>query len=393
MAIFVTLYAFLVADGCPGSRIQLPRPANGSRSQSCFVSLCGFGNAMCVAITAAYVDVCLHKLEFWCYCKESRRNFESAHFGRGLAFPMTSSKIKSTLKCSACIKAMDPVNDLIDTPEQQLKRQVDAVVLFFKKSRFVRRTCAALFNVPHVKQEDSYVAADKFKKTVTPTDGVDYEWVLNLARFNYDQLLASNTALDEKAEKLIAIFASGSGLLSLGAVLKLSEVNSPVALCWGGALVFGVASVIIGGLVRFPRESKLPPTVEEAMLYANIYKEAAEIRFVGQWHLVCEFLKIRNARKAYGLKLAFWCGMISVVFLLISFWIAFATIGPARTMNVKEISPMADDQKPAAPAPEPAPAAPIDPSFHIEPQPIYATPDPARYTEPQTYQESQNPEE
>jgi len=284
---------------------------------------------------------------------------------------------------------MDPEVDLIDTPEKQLRR----IFAHVTGSKWLRRLCGALFNRPDAKQTDAYLSAQELKNTFKPENDVDYEWVLRQARFNYEQLLSSNEALDEKAEKLIALFAGGSGLLSVGAILKLSEVNAYVAMCWGIALLFGVLAVIVGGLVRFPKEAMLPPTAEHAVLYANSHKARAEVRFIGQWHLVCEFLKIRNARKADGLKLAFWLGTVAVIVLLVSFWLAFATIDQSKTLKIKETISMASDSKSEAPPPDPVPEVPVDPTLLIEPQVIHNTPDPVRFVEPQTIQESHDPEE
>ena len=105
-------------------------------------------------------------------------------------------------------------------------------LLSVARHAFLRCT-KALFNWPGVYDELEYRSAYEYKGKYVPKDGTDYEWVGEYAQFNFKQLLSTNKALDAKADSLIRVFASGGGLLSIGAILTLSKVSFAVAVLWG----------------------------------------------------------------------------------------------------------------------------------------------------------------
>ena len=250
----------------------------------------------------------------------------------------------------------------------------------------------ALSNRPPVYKESAYVDASRYKDVFAPKKNCKYEWVANYAQFNITQLLSVNETLDHKAESLIAVFAGGTGLVSLGAIPQLSTVGAQVSIVWGVALFFAVVCVAVAALVRSPKDTFLPPSIAYALQYADYYGDEAEATFLAQWHLACEGIRLSNSRKALGLKVAVWCGVLAICSLAVSFVVAIATIDRTPPSSKAGETRMSN---PPAPVPNPAsqpqtpPAASVSPAQSSNPQTVQASNQPPAATaSPQSIQES-----
>lgn len=260
--------------------------------------------------------------------------------------------------------------------------------VFFKCTR-------AFLNWPKVHEELDYREAYEYKNKFVPRDGQDYGWVQDYARFNFDQLLSANNTIDSKAESLLKIFAGGSGLLSIGAVLQLSKVSFAVAVFWGVSLILAVACIIIASLVRFPKDTFLPPSIAWALEYAESFDKQASERFLAQWHVACEGMRLSNARKTFGLKVAIWLGLSAIIVLALSLVAALATMDVAvNKTNQESVMTQPTNTPPPAPNPTSQPqtpsAGPSTPSGPQAsgPQTIQAGRNPAVSAGPQSIQES-----
>jgi hypothetical protein len=248
---------------------------------------------------------------------------------------------------------------------------------------------------PKVYEEADYQSAFEYNYKFEPRDGADYKWVATYAEFNFRQLLSANEALDSKAESLITVFAGGSGLISIGAAPKLSEVSIWVASLWGLALFLALMCVIVAYFIRFPKETFLPPSVAWALEYVRSYDLHSETRFLAQWHLACEGIRLSNARKSRTLKMAMNFGVWAVITLGLSFGVAFATMGSSPSKASAEVKKMSEENStPSAPNPSTQPQTPAvgdggNPASVSGPQTTQAgNAEPAIKASPQSIQES-----
>jgi len=225
-----------------------------------------------------------------------------------------------------------------------------------------------------IHEELDYRKAYQFKRNFQPQDGVEYGWIKQYAEFIYSRLEQASETLDSKAESMIRIFAGGSGLVSLGAILNLSDISVEVAICWLIALGLALVSIYSAARVRFPRQTYLPPSLYWAIQYAEHHKSTAEDRFLAQWHLACEGLRLNNRWKASGLKVSVVFGVAAIVCLALSFCVALGTMKTIETNDSPEEQTMAVDPPPAPdPAAQPQTAdstSQVGPSEHAGPQSV-----------------------
>ena len=240
--------------------------------------------------------------------------------------------------------------------------------------------------------DPDYVAAYEFKNTFTPTDGKDYAWTVDYAKFTFAQLQHADETLDRKAESIMRTLGGGSGLLSLGAVLNLSKIGTAPAFAIAAALLLALLAVLAAAWVRVPRNVLLPPSVAWALSYVDAYDKSQE-RFLAQWHLACEATRLSIRAKAWGVALATWLGVASVCAVAISFIIAFATMTDSQTSIAKDqnmTQNSSDEGGNSAPDPSAAPQTPpptvADPQNKANPQSVQANENPAQQAGPQTLQ-------
>jgi len=177
-----------------------------------------------------------------------------------------------------------------------------------------------------IHDDPAYQKAHEFKDTYSPKEGVEYDWVRDYARLVYDRFSQADESLDAKAESIIKVLGGGSGLITLGAILSLPNLGLPVAIGLAISLLVALVAIAIAAWVRVPRQTFLPPSVAWALTYADFYRDAAPNKFLAQWHLACEGVRLAVRAKARGVKIATWCAFAAIAALTLSFFIAICTM-------------------------------------------------------------------
>jgi hypothetical protein len=179
--------------------------------------------------------------------------------------------------------------------------------------------------------DPEYQKAHAFKNSFRPTKSPEeYRWVAEYAKFVLGQFQSAERTLDEKAESVMKLFGGGTGLLTLGAIVNLPKISVPTMVVLGIALILALFAMLAAAWVRAPRQSYLPPSVAWALAYAEKYEAASESRFIAQWHLACEGLRLTLRLKVKGVKIATWFGYWSIVAVALS--LCSAIIWPAEQM-------------------------------------------------------------
>jgi lysylphosphatidylglycerol synthetase-like protein (DUF2156 family) len=192
------------------------------------------------------------------------------------------------------------------------------------------------------------------------------------------------------------LLGGGSGLLSLGAIVNLSKIGVATLSVLVVGLVLALFAVAIAASVRVPRNTLLPPSIAWALEYVGAYNDQSRNRFLAQWHLACEGMRLSIRAKAWGVKVATWLGVASVAAVALSFLVAIATINPSSQQDEGHTTMHKDH--PSNP-PAPATAAPNTSSVAPDPSGVSQTPNPRdsqapapqAAAEPQVVQKSYDP--
>lgn len=114
--------------------------------------------------------------------------------------------------------------------------------------------------------------------------------------------------------------------MTLGAIVNLPRLGIVVPIVLVVTLILALVAIFIAAWVRVPSETFLPPSVGWAIRYAEHYRDASEPRFLAQWHLACEGMRLAVRAKAEGVKRATWWAGASLASLAFAFIIAIGTI-------------------------------------------------------------------
>src|SRR5262245_31100274 len=69
--------------------------------------------------------------------------------------------------------------------------------------------------------------AARFSDNLAPQDGVNYEWVVAVAKARYDALVKAFDDLDAKAAAIVGYLGGGTGLITLGTLF--TAINTAVS--------------------------------------------------------------------------------------------------------------------------------------------------------------------
>jgi hypothetical protein len=177
-----------------------------------------------------------------------------------------------------------------------------------------------------VHTDTAYREAHEFKNQYNPKEDVDYEWVSSYAKFVFEQFERADETLDAKAENIIRILGGGTGLLTLGAIANVAKINVWTAACLVLALALALIAIFVASWARIPRETYLPPSICWALIYADHYGSLAESKFLAQWHLTCEGLRLTIRNKARLVTISTWCFGLTLLALALSFVFAVTRI-------------------------------------------------------------------
>lgn len=248
-----------------------------------------------------------------------------------------------------------------------------------------------------IHDDPAYQKAHEFKDTYSPKEGVNYDWIQDYARLIYDRFNQADELLDAKAESIIKLLGGGTGLLTLGAILNLSKLGLPAGIGLGISLLLALVAIAIAAWARVPRQTFLPPSVAWALKYADSYGDAAPSKFLAQWHLACEGIRLAVRVKARGVKVATGFAFAALVALTLSFFIALCIMNNDANGQLSGGARMSSDSQnntPPAPDPSGSPQTP-DPATAAEPQSFERAaspgePQPAEQAEPQSIRYSRD---
>lgn len=163
--------------------------------------------------------------------------------------------------------------------------------------------------------------AIKFKNTFEPSDEVDYDWILDYAKDQYDHYVSVYRALDEKGSSIVGYLGGGAGLLMLGALTAVSagQIHPLVILYVLPSVFLSLASLCFAAKARQANWTVTPPSVEGAVLYAEYFQPALKARaaFLGQWYLSITVMREVISSKAWWVNRAIWLFVASVVALVL----------------------------------------------------------------------------
>lgn len=172
---------------------------------------------------------------------------------------------------------------------------------------------------PEVYEDEEYRLAYQHLLKFEPKPEVDYGWAIDYAERHFERLWSVHEALEEKAEAVIKIFASGGALLALGAIAGIEKFSLVSGLFWSLGLLLALFAVLSAGKVRYPKTTFMPPSAAWTASIAEERGKQARAAFIAQWHLASEGLRLGSARKAAALKRAMLFGFAALVCLSIAF--------------------------------------------------------------------------
>ena len=197
-----------------------------------------------------------------------------------------------------------------------------------------------------------YKRALEFKADFSPTlDGDDYRWVCDYAQHTYDLLHDTFKYLDEKADSIIKYLGGGTAIAALAAVASVTGENAWAVLMLTPSLCCALKAVRLAMKVRAPVKTPGPPTIYEAIRYAEFHREKAEATFLGLWFATCEGLAAVNAKKARELHGAsrWYYRTLACLALPLLAWPVWRLVEPARVPTAQKIEII-------------SPSSPIDPN-------------------------------
>jgi hypothetical protein len=223
--------------------------------------------------------------------------------------------------------------------------------------------------------DPEYQKAHALKNTYRPTKSSDqYGWVADYAKYVLGEFRSAERTLDEKAESVMKLFGSGTGLLTFGAFINLPKFSLLTTILLGVALLLALAAIFAAAWVRVPRQTYLPPSVASALAYVEKYEDVSETRFLAQWHLACEGLRLSLRLKSSGVRIATWLGFWSIFVVAMS--LCSAIMWPVE-------QPKKNDSQTKLEHREMSSGIPIAATFVPDPSGASQTPDPAIFLNPQ----------
>lgn len=173
--------------------------------------------------------------------------------------------------------------------------------------------------------------AVEFKRTFKPADGVDYRWIIDHAKAQFDLHSDDFKDLDDKANSIVVYVGSGTGLLTAGSIAAISSgtLSLIVAVCLLPSLCFALAALALAVIARRPSSIVAPPGVDSAVRYAEYFGDRGEAAFIGQIFLAAEIVRRAAAKKAKQVYYASNWFAWAVGFLVIPFVVGIVTKLPA----------------------------------------------------------------
>lgn len=175
----------------------------------------------------------------------------------------------------------------------------------------------------------------RFSLFFAPKDGVDYAWVLKLARDKNAFVESQFKEADTKASAIVAMLGSGAGILTLGslAAISIGKLDAWVAFSAMPAFFAASLALIFATIARQVETSSELPMADQMVPWAESKPPAtAEAATIGAIHLATHSLQLAVRRKLWWYQYATWMAVAAVALLampaIISLMISFEWITP-----------------------------------------------------------------
>ena len=150
-----------------------------------------------------------------------------------------------------------------------------------------------------------------------PREGVDYAWVVAIARERLAVSRATFKAIDDKAAHLMTYLGSGTGVVIAAAIAGVAAgpVHPLVAFSSLPAFVFALLSLTLAARCRGPHDLYPPPTAASAAQLAD-QGPLGEAAMISSWNLAAMGNDAATGRKAAQLTDAVRA-LVATVWLLL----------------------------------------------------------------------------
>lgn len=171
---------------------------------------------------------------------------------------------------------------------------------------------------PAIGQSPEYLQADEFARTIELDDDTDPDWIWEYAKDMYDRFSRIYRDLDNKSNELIKYISGGIILFTLGLLVSLADKNAWIIKWAFPSYILGLIALAFAVSARQPNPVVLPPSIKDAIDYANFFKNPARSKgaFLGQWHASCVGIRLAVERKSVRVQWATWAFFASIVLLL-----------------------------------------------------------------------------
>lgn len=161
--------------------------------------------------------------------------------------------------------------------------------------------------------------AQRFQSEFVPRDDVDYTWVEDCAKSQYEYTFKVFADLDAKATAIITHVTSGTGLLALGTVTAVYAAKIPVHVVLAAmpAFVFAVLAVRAAALARAPMDTYPLPPADELVLMAHARPKGGRASLIPMWQWAGALMGSTLKRKADLIGRATWLMTVAVALLAV----------------------------------------------------------------------------
>lgn len=159
--------------------------------------------------------------------------------------------------------------------------------------------------------------AQKFSQEFLAEKNLNYDWVFEYAQDKYAKMLKNLEHLDDKADAIIKYLGGGTAFVAFGAIVGASRGNALAILLMVPSVVLALWAIRYAIHARLPTQIPVPPRVDEALSYAEAFRDQGKYTFIGQWHETCQLLDIIVTAKAANIISASKYYYRALLFLLL----------------------------------------------------------------------------
>ena len=182
-----------------------------------------------------------------------------------------------------------------------------------------RPSTSTQLNISELDAENraKYEEAKRFRQEFMPEENLDYDWVFEYAKEKYDKMLKNLEQLDDKADALIKYLGGGTAFVAFGAIVGAGRGNALAILLMAPSVMLALWAIAYAIRPRLPTPTPVPPKVDEAVSYAEAFRDRGKYYFIGQWHETCQLLGSIITAKAARIIIASKYYYRALLFLLL----------------------------------------------------------------------------